>query len=144
MASLDSCFCYSAFVVFFSSMGLLFREVFALLFDESDILQNTYKCVAGAMYLCFSILIIMSASEAVHLASVARDRILSLPGKCPARYKEIKFLVKRKLNIETRLTLWKMYAIERSLLASSLGILLTYGILFRSLYQEYTNTINVT
>ncbi|KAG8185988.1 hypothetical protein JTE90_027660 [Oedothorax gibbosus] len=122
MSFLDKCFSYSAFVVVLSSMVGLFQTGYSLIFfARENIFRYAYLCVSGTIYLCFLVIVIVAASETARSTPVARDAILSFPGKFPSRYKEIKFLLKTNLNRKSRLTLWETYAIKRSLLVTALG-----------------------
>lgn len=134
MTSFDNCFSYSAFVAVLSGMVGLFRTSYALIFfKRAELFQDFYSCIAGANYLCFLVIVILTASEAVQSATTAREIALSLPGRIPSRYQELKVLIRKDLRLDVKLTLWKTYAIERSLLISALGSLLTYGILVATL-----------
>ncbi|GFR16030.1 uncharacterized protein TNCT_440011 [Trichonephila clavata] len=72
----------------------------------------------------------LPASSANKAGKDARDIILSLPGWFPQHHRKLKLAVRRKFKqTEYSLTLWKTYLINRSMLISALGTLVTYGII---------------
>ncbi|GFW17731.1 uncharacterized protein TNCV_2652881 [Trichonephila clavipes] len=90
--------------------------------------------MAAAMFHCFIIgMVIISASDANTAADVAKEAVLSLPGKIPHYYNELKIILKKDCKQNVSLTLWKMYKIDRSLILCALGVLMNYGILIATL-----------
>ncbi|GIY52832.1 hypothetical protein CDAR_432631 [Caerostris darwini] len=73
------------------------------------------------------------AAAANQTAATAREFVLSLPRCFPKRYSTIKLLVRRSFKPKTALTLGNIYRIDRSLLISAIGTLITYGILLGTL-----------
>ncbi|GBL92380.1 hypothetical protein AVEN_174677-1 [Araneus ventricosus] len=69
------------------------------------------------------------AAAANEAARVARDVALSLPTLYPQRHQEANLLLFNISAREPSLTLWKIYRIEKSLLISTVGSLVTYGLL---------------
>ncbi|GIY99631.1 uncharacterized protein CEXT_483381 [Caerostris extrusa] len=61
------------------------------------------------------------------------ETVLSLPGWFPKQYSIIKMHVRRRFMPKTTLTLWKIYRIDKSLLISAIGTLISYGILVGTL-----------
>ncbi|GIY51102.1 uncharacterized protein CDAR_498341 [Caerostris darwini] len=134
VTSLDDHFSYSAFVTVLSSMAGIFRASFVLLFEgEKNPMTLIYYAIAGLLYLAVFLSTILSASAATQEGRIAKELIVSLPGKFPSHYKELKVTLRKHFKREVVLTLWKMYTIERSILISALGTLVTYGILIATL-----------
>ncbi|GIY91005.1 uncharacterized protein CDAR_550201 [Caerostris darwini] len=68
------------------------------------------------------------------IAEVAKDVIISCPGWYPNHYNEVKACVRTRFKQKkSALTLWKIYNIDKSLLISAVGSLVTYGILIGTL-----------
>ncbi|GIY38495.1 hypothetical protein CDAR_39291 [Caerostris darwini] len=95
------------------------------------------KCLFFSMgfmqYFVLLMMILPSAAAANQAATTAREIALSLPGCFPKRYSTIKLLVCRSFMPNTSLTLWNIYRIDKSLLISAIGTLITYGILLGTL-----------
>ncbi|GFT24908.1 uncharacterized protein NPIL_473911 [Nephila pilipes] len=131
MKSLDDYLSFSAFVILLSSMSGLFHLNFHLwTLSEDDYLHT----LVGEIYLSVSFaVVILSASAANNAFLAAKEAICSLPWKIPYYYKEVKIVIWSECARDVSLTLWKTYKIERSLIFSAIGTLVTYGILLGSL-----------
>ncbi|GIY10949.1 uncharacterized protein CEXT_219861 [Caerostris extrusa] len=84
----------------------------------------------------YSVLLLITltpAAAANQAAAKARELVLSLPAWFPKRYSIINMHVRRKFMHKTALTLWKIYRIDKSLLISAIGTLISYGILLGTL-----------
>ncbi|KAF8797095.1 hypothetical protein HNY73_001399 [Argiope bruennichi] len=134
MTTLDDQLSYSAFITVLSSMAGIFRASFVLIFERKiSNMTAIYYSSAGLLYLAVFLSATLSASAATREGGIARDLMESLPGKFPTHYKELKVILRKYYRREVSLTLWKMYAIERSILISASGTLVTYGILIATL-----------
>ncbi|GIY07663.1 hypothetical protein CDAR_216701 [Caerostris darwini] len=87
----------------------------------------------SGMYFVLLMMILPSAAAANQAAATAREIVLSLPGWFPKRFSIIKLLVCRSFKSETALTLWNIYRIDKSMLISAIGTLISYGILLGTL-----------
>ncbi|GIY38483.1 uncharacterized protein CDAR_39211 [Caerostris darwini] len=87
----------------------------------------------GHEYFVLLLITLTPAAAANHAAAMQREIVLSLPAWFPKRYRIIKLHVHRKFMHKTALTLWKIYRIDKSLLMSSVGTLISYGILVGTL-----------
>ncbi|GFU17295.1 uncharacterized protein NPIL_381281 [Nephila pilipes] len=132
---MDDVFSFSALVLMLNSMIGLFRVMYSLVFMQNICIENDfYFCFVGLYYSSVLLSIILSASETVQAGKKVKELIVSLPGIFPSRYQELKMLIaKQNIKREIALTLWKTYAIDRSLLVSALGTFVTYGLLFATL-----------
>ncbi|GFU06045.1 uncharacterized protein NPIL_164581 [Nephila pilipes] len=134
MKALDYHFSYSILVVVFSSMAALFWVGCNIVFaPKLSYLSYAFPLIYGIYYLSLLVTVILAASVAVDAGKLARDAVLSLPGLIPKHYKELKIRVSNNYKRDTFLTLWKIYDIDKSLLISAFGTLLTYGILIANL-----------
>ncbi|GFY74808.1 uncharacterized protein TNIN_423371 [Trichonephila inaurata madagascariensis] len=134
ITSLDDHFSYSAFITVLSSMAGIFRASYVLIFDRrAKATTYIYYCVALSLYMYVFLSMILAASAATLKGRNARELIISLPGKFPSHYKKLKMILRNNFKSDIVLTLWKMYVIERSILISACGTLVTYGILIATL-----------
>ncbi|GFR11990.1 uncharacterized protein TNCT_695821 [Trichonephila clavata] len=134
MESLDDYFCYTAFVnVVFSMFGLFWINFSLMSAPKEGYLD--YICpFNGEMFYLSSIgMIVLSGSAANEAFSKAKEAVLSLPGKVPQHYKNLKIILRSECKRDIKLTLWKTYTIHRSLFISTIGTLVTYGILVATL-----------
>ncbi|GFX10013.1 uncharacterized protein TNCV_4101521 [Trichonephila clavipes] len=76
----------------------------------------------------------LPASNTNEAIRVAQGTIASVPGWFPLQYKKLKIYVQTKFkHQELGLSLWKIYTIDKPLLISTLGALVSYGILLGTL-----------
>ncbi|GFT23569.1 uncharacterized protein NPIL_536471 [Nephila pilipes] len=87
-------------------------------------------------YLSNQLLVMIPAAETNEAASKTANFVQCLPYKFPSLHEEIKFLLKKNIIQDNRLTLWNMYVLDRSLIVTSLGSLLSYGVLIGTLGTE--------
>ncbi|GFS41912.1 uncharacterized protein TNIN_68911 [Trichonephila inaurata madagascariensis] len=84
--------------------------------------------------LTFQLLIMISASMTNEMAKKAKDTLQCLKYRFSRDLRKTK--LQEVLTKENNLTLWKIYVVDRSLLITSFGTLLTYGILIGTLGEE--------
>ncbi|GIX92628.1 hypothetical protein CEXT_254921 [Caerostris extrusa] len=78
----------------------------------------------------------VSAAATNELAERAKQAVQRLSCGIAKRDKDSAARLKTDLLLENRLTLWKIYIFSRSLVITSFGTLLTYGILLGTLGKE--------
>ncbi|GFR14421.1 hypothetical protein TNCT_471 [Trichonephila clavata] len=86
-------------------------------------------------YLSIQLLIMASASVTNELASKVKCVMQCLP-RSSIQNPQRKFKFKKDLKQDNSLTLWKVYVMDRSLIITSIGTLLTYGILIGTLGKD--------
>ncbi|GFR24803.1 uncharacterized protein TNCT_271091 [Trichonephila clavata] len=82
------------------------------------------------------LVMIISASITNELVTKLKHFVRRLPYLFPTRHSEIKFKLKQNVLQDNYLTLWNIYVINRSLIITSFGTLLTYGFLMGSLRKD--------
>ncbi|GBM00167.1 hypothetical protein AVEN_176407-1 [Araneus ventricosus] len=131
MASFNTEFSFSAFIAVFVTMMALFWSGYKIAFPTTA--SHVYfigwitTAVAG-----FSVqmLIMVSASITNGKVKVTRQAVQHIPYQYFAQCTELKNMLKKSFVKEVYLSLWTIYVIDGALIISSLGTLLTYGILF--------------
>ncbi|GFQ71460.1 uncharacterized protein TNCT_83241 [Trichonephila clavata] len=89
-------------------------------------------------------MILYSAAIANEAAMLAQDTVISVPAWFRQNYKELKMMIRRRFKRKYSLTLWKIYVIDKRLLISALGNLVTYGILLGTLGSlQFSRTENL-
>ncbi|GFR02827.1 uncharacterized protein TNCT_232961 [Trichonephila clavata] len=128
---MDDFLSYPVFIHVLGNMAGLFWSSYAIIFiPTDDYLAYIYLIVACLLYWKWLLMIMLPASSANKAAKNARDIILSLPGWFPQHHRKLKLAVRREFKqTKYALTLWKTYLINRSILISALGTLITYGII---------------
>ncbi|GFY73206.1 uncharacterized protein TNIN_68961 [Trichonephila inaurata madagascariensis] len=127
MISLDDYLSFSAFVIVLSSLSGLFYVNFGIHFlCVGDVLHFLAAEIWFSILVC---MIILSASAANRASLAAKEAIYSLPGRIPRYYYELEVIIRSECMRDVSLTLWKIYEIDRSLILSALGTLITYGML---------------
>ncbi|KAG8180043.1 hypothetical protein JTE90_012886 [Oedothorax gibbosus] len=115
-------------------MGGLFWVNYIIIFiPTKDLNGYLYAICAGTLYVSLIVAILLSASSANQAGWTARDALAALPAKFPANRREIKENIRDCCRRKVSLTLWNAYVIDRALLISSFGSLITYGILVATL-----------
>ncbi|GBN67623.1 hypothetical protein AVEN_158657-1 [Araneus ventricosus] len=79
------------------------------------------------------LMVLLPAASVNEAAKAARDVVISLPSWYPNNYRPLKLHIRRHFMQELSLTLWKIYRIDKPLVISALGSLLSYGILVGTL-----------
>ncbi|GBL97792.1 hypothetical protein AVEN_231954-1 [Araneus ventricosus] len=131
LAFADDFLSYPVFVSVLECMvGLFWSSNNVLLFYKTSDSRNMMiiYTVIG-MYFILLLMLMVPAASTNEAARASRRLIDSLPGWFPQSGKEINSLILRMLKDEPALTLWKIYRIEKSLLISGIGTLVTYGFL---------------
>ncbi|GFU42084.1 uncharacterized protein NPIL_351701 [Nephila pilipes] len=132
---MDNFLCYPVFIHVLGNMAGLFWSSYVIIFITNiDYLSYTYHIVASLLYWTWLLMIMLPATAANKAARNAKDIILSLPGWFPQHHRKLKLLIRKKFKQnEFALTLWKTYLIDKSILISALGTLITYGIIIATL-----------
>ncbi|GIY88588.1 uncharacterized protein CEXT_663661 [Caerostris extrusa] len=105
---------------------------FAFILYVSNV-SGIFDAIGFIQYFVLLLIILPPAAAVNQAAATARETVLSLPGWFPKQYSTIKVHVRRKFMHKTALTLWKIYRIDKSLLISAIGSLISYGILVGTL-----------
>ncbi|GFU00096.1 hypothetical protein TNCV_1749351 [Trichonephila clavipes] len=87
-------------------------------------------------YLSNQLLILIPAAETNEEASKTENFVQRLRYRFPSFHQKIKFLLEKNIIQDNRLTLWNMYVLDRSLIITSLGSLLSYRVLIGTLRTE--------
>ncbi|GFY58012.1 uncharacterized protein TNIN_267001 [Trichonephila inaurata madagascariensis] len=101
--------------------------------------SNTYilSLTCSTMFFTFLLLIItISASLTNETASKAKNVMKNVPYRIPKGSERIKYMLRKNSVQEYSLTLWKIYIIDRSLIITCFGTLLTYGMLIGALGKQ--------
>ncbi|GFY67262.1 uncharacterized protein TNIN_439311 [Trichonephila inaurata madagascariensis] len=91
---------------------------------------SSLMCTLGC-YFTFQLLIMVSASRTNEMAKKVQNTLQCLKYRFSRDLRETK--LQEVCTKESNLTLWKIYVVDRSLLITSFGTLLTYGILIGTL-----------
>ncbi|GIY07660.1 uncharacterized protein CDAR_216671 [Caerostris darwini] len=122
------------FVTVINTLVTVFWYGFSFVFViNGNSVLGIFFFVGFIQYFVLLMMILPSAAAANQAAATAREIVLSLPGWFPKRFSIIKLLVCRSFKSETALTLWNIYRIDKSMLISAIGTLISYGILLGTL-----------
>ncbi|GIX70962.1 uncharacterized protein CDAR_505091 [Caerostris darwini] len=132
MRSMDDCFSIPTILVTLLNLFGLFWSGYRLAFVTS---VSAYEICPVFYHLSHHLLLMIFASMTNEKAAEAK---LIIRYVVRHFYPEIRRKIKCKSNIvlENNLTLWKIYVFDRSLIITSFGCLLTYGILLATLGKE--------
>ncbi|GFS33359.1 uncharacterized protein NPIL_428391 [Nephila pilipes] len=110
---------------------------YRVVFQKNMTTENLLPLLYCAIFYSFLlILIISSAALTNESINETKTFMHSLKCKIPLLFQEIDLNCTRNVLHSSSLTLWKIYEIDRSLLFSCIGALLTYGILIGTLGKE--------
>ncbi|GFY47001.1 uncharacterized protein TNIN_11341 [Trichonephila inaurata madagascariensis] len=134
METLEHFMSSSAFILVLSSMTGLFWFSYDMIFAIKKDYLHYLNSMTGEMFQSsMFVMVIISASSANTAADVAKEAVMSLPGRIPQYYSELKVILRKDCKQNICLTLWKIYKIDRSLIISALGVLMSYGVLIATL-----------
>ncbi|GFY50612.1 uncharacterized protein TNIN_467681 [Trichonephila inaurata madagascariensis] len=134
MRIVDEHFSQPVFFAIFYTMIELFCGGYKVAFLSN---MNTIDFLTLVMpqfyYLSIQLLVMVSASITNELASKVKCVMQGLPYENFIQDPQRRFKFEKDLNLDNSLTLWKVYVMDRSLIITSIGTLLTYGILIGTL-----------
>ncbi|GBL96950.1 hypothetical protein AVEN_182529-1 [Araneus ventricosus] len=135
VVSIDDFLSYPTFVNVLADIAGLFWACYVIIFDsKDDYLFYLYFVAAAFTYILWLLMVMLPAASVNKAIEVARNFVLSLPGWFPHHQNVLKKCIKMKIkHKKVSLTLWKIYKIDHSLLISSMGTLVTYGIIVGTL-----------
>ncbi|GFY58009.1 uncharacterized protein TNIN_266971 [Trichonephila inaurata madagascariensis] len=134
---MDDEFSFSAFLTVFLSMIVMFWRIYRLTLKATA--SNTYILSLTCSTISFTILlllILISASLTNETSSKTKNFMKNVPYRIPKGSERIKYMLRKNSVQEYSLTLWKIYIIDRSLIITCFGTLLTYGMLIEALGKQ--------
>ncbi|GBO45078.1 hypothetical protein AVEN_212289-1 [Araneus ventricosus] len=130
----DNVMSYPMFTEIIVSMLQLFWFSFIFVsMAEGDF--KTYVSITVALIQGFAIMLMvfLPAAFTNEAAIIARDTVVTLPTWFPQHYTSLKKTVRQRYLKKVALSLWKIYIIDKPLIFTALGTLLTYGVLLGTL-----------
>ncbi|GFS33357.1 uncharacterized protein NPIL_428381 [Nephila pilipes] len=132
MRKVDKELSLPVFVTITMSMVGLFWSGYRLSFQKHAINVYSSTHVSSVIcYLTFQLILMISASMTNEMEKKVKSTVQCLKYKFPHYIRETKFT--EVFTKENNLTLWKIYVLDRSLIVTGFGTLLTYGILIGTL-----------
>ncbi|GFY67260.1 uncharacterized protein TNIN_439291 [Trichonephila inaurata madagascariensis] len=134
MRSVDENFSLPVFLAVFFHMTGLFWGGYRIAFHSGMTKMYLLSLLMPQFFnLSNQLLIMVSASVTNEMAIKVKCVMQCLPHPCYIQDPQKKFKFKKDLNQDNSLTLWRVYVMDRSLIITSIGTLLTYGILIGTL-----------
>ncbi|GFR11984.1 uncharacterized protein TNCT_695781 [Trichonephila clavata] len=134
MRSMDEHLSLPAFLAVFFTMTGLFWGGYRIAFNSGTSKNYLLSLITPLIfYLSVQLLIMVSASVTNELANKVKQAMKCLPFQNANQDPNRIFKFKKDLNHNDSLTLWNIYVMDRSLVITSIGTLLTYGILIGTL-----------
>ncbi|GIX81303.1 uncharacterized protein CEXT_532241 [Caerostris extrusa] len=129
----DECFSFPTFIATVMNLSALFWTGYSVVFVTDT---SLYVIAPVIYFLSHHLLLMISASMANEKVVEAKLIIKCLLRHCHLQTR-MKIKYEKNMALKSNLTLWKIYVFDRSLLITSFGCLLTYGILFATLGREH-------
>ncbi|GFS49008.1 uncharacterized protein TNIN_292801 [Trichonephila inaurata madagascariensis] len=131
---LDEHFSQPVFLaVFYTMAGLFWGGYRAAFLPNKGMTYSLTLLIVLIYYLSIQVLIMVSASITNELSSKVKCVMQCLSYQNFIQDPQRKFKFKKGLNQNNSLTLWNVYVMDRSLIITSVGTLLTYGIMIGTL-----------
>ncbi|GFY49363.1 uncharacterized protein TNIN_160431 [Trichonephila inaurata madagascariensis] len=145
MMYFDDFMSFPAFILVLCNLAALFWSAYSLVFSiGTDYLISACIFFGVVHYGILLLMILLSAAIANEAAMLAQDTAVSVPAWFRQNYRELKMMMRRKFKRKISLTLWKIYVIDKRLLISAFGNLVTYGILLGTLGSlQFSRTENL-
>ncbi|GBN66262.1 hypothetical protein AVEN_58132-1 [Araneus ventricosus] len=138
MAFADNFLSYYAFIIVLISLVGLFTLSYLFAFFIQEDYYSYLLIISGIIYYLLLLLSVMLPAAAANEAAEIAKSTIKPRGSCiPHSYKDLEMYLRPRLEPSVAMTLWKIYKIDKSLLISSLGTLLTYGMLWGTLGNVY-------
>ncbi|GIY31373.1 uncharacterized protein CEXT_12841 [Caerostris extrusa] len=131
---MDNFFNLPIFISVFNILAGLFWYGYSFAFPPN--VSNAMEMYVSMGFVQYSVLLLITltpAADANQAAAMARGICSVFASMVSKRHSIINMHVRRKFMHKTALTLWKIYRIEKSLLISAIGSLISYGILLGTL-----------
>ncbi|GFT34811.1 uncharacterized protein TNCV_3241331 [Trichonephila clavipes] len=129
---MDSEVSFSAFIaVIFSTSGL-FWYGYKITFHINDISGYLISLLSGTSYMVLILQLMTAGSASNELGKEVKIQMQSFPIESAENQPKMNFR-KKALLPDNNLTLWKIYVMDRSLVVSTFGTVLTYGIMIGTL-----------
>ncbi|GIY94889.1 uncharacterized protein CEXT_250021 [Caerostris extrusa] len=135
LRSMDESFSFTAFLANLLYLHGLFWTGYKIAFLNNVHEHSFYLICPVIYYLSHHLLLMISASTANEKAGKAKLLMQCLLRHCHLETR-MKIKYEKNIALESNLTSWKIYVFNRSLLISSFGCLLTYGILLGTLGRD--------
>ncbi|GFQ93321.1 uncharacterized protein TNCT_64721 [Trichonephila clavata] len=132
---MDKVLSFPTFIAILMSMIGLFWGGYRLAFKKY--VSNKYlvsQACSASCYFTFQLLIMISASMTNEMAKKVKNTLQCLKYRFPRDVREKKF--KEVIMMDSNLTLWKIYVLDRSLVIKVISTLLTFGILIGALGES--------
>ncbi|GFS33351.1 uncharacterized protein NPIL_428361 [Nephila pilipes] len=114
----------------------LFWDGYRMAFTHNLNMLSTYfgLLTCSALFNSFhNLLMMISASLTNEAADRVKGIVECLPYRILTQHRDIKYRLKKNCDRHNRLTIWSIYVLDRSLIITCFGTLLTYGILIGTL-----------
>ncbi|GIY78241.1 uncharacterized protein CEXT_215061 [Caerostris extrusa] len=133
--NIDECFSFPSFLATLLNLVGLFWTGYRIAFLTNN-LDHTFFLICPVIYhLSQHLLLLISASMTNEKAAKAKLIIQCMLLHCHLET-PMKIKYDKNIALESNLTSWKIYVFDRSLLFTSFGCLLTYGILLGTLGRD--------
>ncbi|GIY78239.1 uncharacterized protein CEXT_215051 [Caerostris extrusa] len=135
MRSIDERFSFPAFLATFLNLFGLFWTGYRIAF-LTKLFEHSFFLICPVLYhLTQHLLLMISASKTNERAAKTKLIIQCMLRHCHLETRK-KMKYEKNSALETNLTSWKIYIFDRSLLITSFGCLLSYGILLGTLGRD--------
>ncbi|GBM44723.1 hypothetical protein AVEN_103188-1 [Araneus ventricosus] len=115
-------------------MSGMFWFTYACAYMEEEDYYFYIFAVLGIIYYFLVLLSVLLPAAAVNeAAEMAKSNIFFMESWIPQPCRDSRVYLRQKLKPRVEMTLWKIYKVDKSLLISSLGTILTYGMLLGTL-----------
>ncbi|GFT15396.1 uncharacterized protein NPIL_428861 [Nephila pilipes] len=137
MSTMDDELSFLVFLTVLLSMTGIFWRSYRLQFHTSASDEYMISLICSTViYSLLMIMVLISAAVTNEQANKAINEIKKVPYKIQKQSERIKCILRKDSVQDYRLTLWKIYPIHRSLIITSFGTLLTYGMLIGALGNQ--------
>ncbi|GBO40163.1 hypothetical protein AVEN_73136-1 [Araneus ventricosus] len=134
MNCLEDTFSSSVFLETVMSMVGMFRAGYIVAFLSTVRLDYLPQLLFGIVGFVHQLLIIISASSANEKAALTMK---SLSCRIPESETDLRFKLRRISGEHKSLSVWKIYVLDRSLVVTSVGTLVTYGMLIGTIGKDH-------
>ncbi|GIY03968.1 uncharacterized protein CEXT_8231 [Caerostris extrusa] len=136
LRGMDESFSFPAFLTTFLNLFGLFWNGYRIAF-LAELFEYPFYLICPVIYnLSHHLLLMISASMTNEKAAKAKLIMQCLLRHCHLETRK-KMKYEKNIALESNLTSWKIYVFDRSLIITSFGCLLTYGILLGTLGGDY-------
>ncbi|GFS48573.1 uncharacterized protein NPIL_508851 [Nephila pilipes] len=134
ISDMDREFSFHTFATVVLCMSGLFWRGYSFVFHANVSIEGSVFMICSMiLYLSFQLQIMISASATNELSRKSKNIVNNLVLQTSPKRQRLGYILRKNCSQDCTLSLWNIYVVDKALIISTLGTLLTYGMLVGTL-----------